>query len=77
MPAYLIYGKVIKPGRIGQTVYTEPQKTFRALNWNGARVTKLSDAFSYASKKDAQDRLDKVMKNAPHKDMVEFQIRKA
>ena len=52
MSAYLIYGK-----RTGKKVDGEPvyDKTFRALNYRGIRVTKLSDAGTYATKEDAQE----------------------
>ena len=56
MAEYLIYGK-----RQGQLINGVPtyDKTFRALNSFGLRVTKLDQAMSYATKEDAQEIIDK------------------
>lgn len=74
---YLIYGKVIKAGYVNKIYYDKPQKTFRALTRNGVRVNKLSDAFVYSTKQEAQQKLDEVLSKIKHKDMVMFEIRKA
>lgn len=74
MPQYLIYGKRTKPL---YDIYTHttvgPDKTFRALNERGERVNKLEEAFSFATREDAQDFID----SHKHKDGVVFEIRKA
>lgn len=57
---FVIYGK--RPG----------EKRFKALDGKGHPVSKLSDAFAYAEKFDAQDILDKY--NKSHNI---FEIRKA
>ena len=69
MPEYLIYGK-----RQGQYVNGFPtvDKTFRALDGFGMRVTKLDDAMSYATREDAQEIVDKY-----GRDDCIFEIRKA
>lgn len=68
MAEYLIYGK-----RQGQIVKGYPtfDKTFRALDWWGKRVTKLDEAMSYATREDAQEVIDKKGR----KDCL-FEIRK-
>lgn len=74
MPEYLIYGKRIQP--IYYPTLREshgPDKTFKALNEYGERVSKLSDAFSFASKEDAQQFLDEHNL----RDGCVFEIRKA
>ena len=75
--AFLLYGKrtgLVNP-ETGEPVY---DKTFRALDSFGVRVTKLSDAMSYATKQDIQDLLDKPKtKAAIEAGLVEFDIRKA
>lgn len=75
--AFLLYGKrtgLVNP-ETGEPVY---DKTFRALDSFGVRVTKLSDAMSYATKEDIQDLLDKPKtKAAIEAGLVEFDIRKA
>ena len=74
MSSFLIYGKRTQPIRNTNTgEMMGPDLTFRALDWNGKRVTKLVDAFEYATREDAQERLDKV-KGKPG---VVFEIRKA
>lgn len=65
--AYLIYGK-----RIAFVNGHGPDKKFAALDSKGHRVTKLSDAMSYATKEDAQAIIDKM-----GLDGCEFEIRKA
>lgn len=75
--AFLLYGKrtgLVNP-ETGEPVY---DKTFRALDSFGVRVTKLSDAMSYATKEDIQDLLNKPKtKAAIEAGLVEFDIRKA
>lgn len=74
MGSYLIYGKRTQPILNTDThEYMGPDATFRALDWSGRRVTKLTDAFEYATKEDAQERIDKM----GGKPGVVFEIRKA
>ena len=68
MPTYLIYGK-----RNQEVVGGGPDSRFAALTWDGKRVAKKTDAFEYATKEDAQERLDKI-KGKPG---VLFEIRRA
>ena len=78
MSQWLIYGKHLIPWIDSKGKMRDPDKTFRALNAQGVRVTKLSDAMSYASKKDAQELLDKPgTKVRIEKGEVCFEIRKA
>ena len=74
MAEWLIYGKRSKPWRDKKGHMHEPDKTFRALDSVGRRVTSLDDAFSYATKEDAQERIDKAK---PDFEGVLFEIRKA
>lgn len=72
--AYLIYGKRTKA--IFNTKTKEmmgPDKTFKALNYKGYRVNKLSDADSFATIEDAKE----FLKRKTPKDGVVFEIRKA
>jgi hypothetical protein len=75
MPEFLIYGK--RTGFLfdGEPVY---DATFRALDAKGVRVTKLSDAMSYATKEDAQEVLNKprIQENIK-KGLLQFDIRRA
>lgn len=72
--SYLIYGKRTEPILNTDThEYMGPDSRFAALDWDGKRVAKLVDAFEYATKEDAQERIDKV-KGKPG---VVFEIRKA
>lgn len=78
MPQYLIYGKHLTPWIDSKGKLREPDKTFRALDVHGVRVTKLDNAMSYATKEDAQEVLDKPGTKARIKrEEVMFQIRKA
>ena len=75
MSTYLIYGK-----RTGLRVHNVPvfDKTFRALTYSGVRVNKLSDAGTYATKEDAQEKLNKPLtKKRIDAGLVVFEIRKA
>lgn len=74
MAEYLIYGKRTKPWRDKKGKLQQPDKTFRALDAQGCRVTNLDYAFSYATKEDAQERIDKA--NPPIEGVI-FEIRKA
>lgn len=60
MAEYLIYGKRTQAWKDKEGHTHEPDKTFRALDIQGCRVTKLDEAFSYATKEDAQERIDKT-----------------
>lgn len=73
---YLIYGKHTKEWWNKQRRrWEDPDKTFRAIDYKGVRVTKLENAASFATKEDAQDYLDKYAD--PNRDDVAFEIRKA
>ena len=84
MSIYLIYGKVVKPiplsnGKGGYQI-TEPQATFRALNYGGQRVTKLSDAGEYYDIDMAQKIIDKskaIWAKRGYADHIIYEIRKA
>jgi len=69
MSEYLIYGK-----RQGQLIKGVPtyDKTFRALDGFGMRVTSLNKAMSYATREDAQEIINKKGRT----DCL-FEIRKA
>ena len=72
---YLIYGK--RTGILDKNKNPVFDKTFRALDANGIRVTKKSDAMSYATKEDAFLVLDKPnIKNNIEKGLIKFDIRK-
>lgn len=71
--SYLIYGKRTKPVKYGNDKIGGPDKTFRALTYQGVRVTKLSEAGEYATKEDAQEIVDKWSGNIPG---VVLEIRK-
>jgi hypothetical protein len=75
MPEFLIYGKRTGYPCNGEPVY---DATFRALDAKGVRVTKLSDAMSYATREDAQEMLDKprIQENVK-KGLLQFDIRRA
>lgn len=74
---YLIYGKHTEQWCDTKTgKWYEPDKTFAPLDWNGKRLTKKNErqnAFEYATREDAQERLDAVNK----KKGTAFEIRKA
>jgi len=74
MSAYLIYGK-----RTGKIEYGEPvyDKTFKALNYAGVRVTKLADAGTYATREDAQNVIDEKCTDYKEAGLCEYEIRKA
>ncbi len=74
MSEWLIYGKRTKPWKDKNGRTQQPDKTFRALDSYGRRVTSLDDAFSYATKEDAQERIDNAH---PNIEGVVFEIRKA
>lgn len=74
MAEFLIYGKRSKPWKDKNGRTQQPDKTFRALDAQGRRVTSLDEAFSYATKEDAQERIDKAK---PPVEGVVFEIRKA
>ena len=77
MPQYLIYGKHLTPWIDSKGKLREPDKTFRALDAHGVRVTKLDNAMSYATKKDAQEVLDKPGTRARvEKGEVIFEVRR-
>jgi hypothetical protein len=84
MSAWLIYGKVIKemplPDGNGGKKIVEPQATFRALNYQGQRVSRLVDAGEYYEKEMAQKIVDKAQAYWDKKgygDCVAYEIRKS
>lgn len=74
MSSYLIYGK-----RTGKPVDGEPiyDKTFRALDYFGKRVTKLEQAGTYAERADAEDVVERRCRELIDKGLIEIEIRKA
>ena len=82
MSTYLIYGKIIKPVPLsngkGGKITTEPQSTFRALNYGGQRVSKLSEAGEYYEKSMAQKVIDyqkKCWEKKGYPDHILYEIR--
>ena len=76
MSEFLIYGKVTKSCALAQ----KPFRTFKVLNYQGVPVNRLAQAESYATKEDAQEKIDKALERLQKmglRDCVEFQIRKA
>ena len=74
MSRYLIYGKRTEPIRNKDTgEMMGPDSRFCALDWNGKRVARKTDAFEYATREDAEERLNKVK----GKKGVVFEIRKS
>lgn len=73
MSEYAIYGK-----RIGLKVngIETFDKTFRALNYQGVRVNKLTDAGTYATKEDAQEVINKKCQEYIDQKLVLYEIRK-
>lgn len=75
---YLIYAKVVKPVDLNR--HFDPQPRFRALNYQGVQVSRLSDADDYATREDAQEVIDKVVSRLAKQgkdDCILFEIRKA
>ena len=84
MSAWIIYGKIIKTMPLqnnnGGSKIVEPQKTFRALNYKGQRVTRLADAGKYYEKEMAQKIIDKAQAywdKQGYGDCVAYEIRKS
>lgn len=76
MIGWLIYGK--RTGLTGKSHKPVFDKTFRALDSAGRRVTTLTNAMCYATKEDAQFILDKpANKKLIDDGLVIFEIRKA
>lgn len=77
MGSWLLYGKrtgLIHP-ETGKPVY---DSTFRALNAQGVRVTKLIDAMAYAEKSDIEELLNRPKtREAIEAGLVQFDIRPA
>jgi len=71
--AYVIYGKRTLPIAKNGSVFG-PDARFAALDGDGNRVSKLTDARVYETKEEAQAILDKVAPRVP--DGVVFEIRK-
>lgn len=71
--SYLIYAKRAKEwwGHEDRK-WHEPDKTFRAIDYKGMRVNKLSEAATFATKEDAEEFMDRTLKPG-----VEWEIRKA
>lgn len=75
--AWLLYGKRtgLPHPDTNEPIY---DKTFRALDSWGVRVTRLSDAMAYAEKSDIQRILDRPkLKKAIDDGLVQFEIRPA
>lgn len=75
MSEWIIYGK-----RTGKKVNNIPvyDKQFRALNYEGVRVSKLADADTYATKEDAQAIIDdEKNKKLVEDGLVQYEIRRA
>ena len=74
MSKWLIYGK-----RTGKLLNGEPvyDKTFKALDYSGKRVIKLSDAGTYATREDAQKVLDEKCADLAEAGLCQYEIRKA
>lgn len=74
MAQYIIYGKGTERwfSKCHQRWF-EPDKTFKALDYKGCRVSKIADAGFYDTKEEAQAVLDKV----GEKPGRVFEIRKA
>lgn len=70
---FAIYGK-----RCGLKVNNVPtyDKSFRALTYEGVRVTKLADAGTYATKEDAQEVYEEKCKSNEDAGLVQYDIRK-
>ena len=67
----LIYAK-----RTGWKGITDP--TFKALNSKGYRVNRLADAFSYATREDAEDILKNPFCQQQSKNgLIKYEIRRA
>ncbi len=76
MIGWLIYGK--RTGLTGKNHKPVFDKTFRALDSVGRRVTTLANAMCYATREDAQAILDKpANKKFVEDGLVLFEIRKA
>lgn len=76
MAGWLIYGK--RTGLTDQHHKPVFDKTFRALDSRGCRVTTLTNAMCYATPEDAQSILDKpATKKLIDAGLVIFEIRKA
>ena len=73
MAEYAIYGK-----RTGKPVDGEPiyDKTFRALDYFGKRVTKLEKAGTYATREDAQEVIDNKCQELINEGLCIYEIRK-
>lgn len=71
--AFIIYGKRTLPVVASGKTFG-PDARFAALDVNGNRVAKLTDAKVYDTKEEAQARLDSVAPRVP--EGVVFEIRK-
>lgn len=78
MAEYLIYGKHLIPWQDSKGKWHDPDSRFAALNAGGVRVSRLSQAMSYATREDAQIILDKPStKDRIERGEVCFEIRRA
>lgn len=75
--AFLIYGKHLTSWKDKNNKWRDPDSRFAALDARGCRVSRLDQAMSYATKKDAQEVLDKPGTKARiERGEVIFDIRK-
>lgn len=76
MSGYIIYGKILRDCTIGTSKH-EANKTFRALDKYGVRVTRLKDAYIYPTKEEAEERIRKANEKFGYEEYVKFEVRKA
>lgn len=72
---YVIYGKRIKEYKDEKGYTHSEDKRFSALDYAGCRVTNLADAGTYATREDAEEKLEKVC-DPKLSEFVKFEIRK-
>lgn len=75
---YFIYAKRTAPEHWDSLhrVMIPQDKQFRAINSNGVRVSKLTEAIEFATREDAQEWMDKKIAAQGVKDGVVWEIRK-
>ena len=72
---FIIYGK--RTGALDEKGNPIFDKTFKALDYEGCRVDKLSDAGTYAERADAKEVIETRCKTAIENKTAVFEIRKA
>lgn len=58
--SFLLYGKHLTRWVDSRGKWHDPDKTFRALDYSGVRVNKLTDAGEYATREDAEEAMLKA-----------------